>query len=400
MKRLQTHARFGLLMSALALMSVPSAVSAQETCATDGDCDHGYSCEVVGGCPDIDCAEGSACEAMECEPAMGCLPVTDCDADADCAEGWECASDERSDCGDIAEPTCAPGEEGCMKDPADVPECNTVTVTYCTPPWALPCEEAADCGAGFECVEQIAMMCSGSSGGGGSDPAEPTPSGDPQPEDGGSADFAPPAEGDPLPPDDPGSCTSTPTGEFYCKLIETTCEADADCAAGLSCQEAPSDAVCSNAGGDADSPGSDAAGAGGAGAAGAGGDNGAGAAERPAPPECETPEPSFACAPPSYFDGYGWGYDHDGRGENTSGGGLVTPDNGGGDGDGPSGEPPAAPSDDDENASGEEGAAGSGMMSESSSGCSATSSSRASGSALLMVLAVLGLALRRRTLRA
>jgi MYXO-CTERM domain-containing protein len=393
MKRLQTHARFGLLMSALALMSVPSAVSAQETCATDGDCDHGYSCEVVGTCPAVDCAEGSDCETFECDPVSACLPATDCNADADCAEGWTCASEQDSDCGDIAEPTCAPGDEECAKDPADVPECNTVTVTHCAPPWALPCEAAADCGPGFECVEQIAMSCSGSSGG--SDPGEPTPSGDPQPADAdGGAGFAPPPDGEPLPPDEPGSCTSMPTGEFRCELIETTCETNADCAAGLSCQESRSDAVCS---GGSDSAGAGGDGAAGAGAAGAGGDDGSDAAERPAP--CgETPEPTFSCAPPNYFDNYGWGYDLDGRGEHTNGG-VVTPDNEYSDGD-PSGEPAPAPTDDDgQTAGGEEGAAGSGMMS-SSSGCSATTSSRASGSALLMVLAVLGLALRRRNLRA
>lgn len=400
MKRLQTHARFGLLMSAFALMSVPSGASAQETCATDADCDHGYSCEMVGGCPAIDCAEGSDCEPIECDPASACVPVTDCDADADCAEGWKCASHEQADCDDIAEPTCAPGED-CVK-PEEPVDCNTVTVTYCAPPWALPCEEAADCGAGFDCVEQIAMSCSGSSGGGGSDPGEPTPEGDPGPaEADGGAGFAPPADGDPLPPDDPGSCTSTPTGEFRCELIETTCATNADCAAGLSCQESPSDAVCTSSGGAAPDSAGDAAGAGGAGSGGAGGDDGA--AERPAPPECETPEPTFACAPPNYFDGYGygWGYDLDGRDESTSGGGVVTPDSGSNSDGDPNGAPPASPTDDDgELASGEEGAAGSGMMSESSSGCSATSSSRASGSALLMVLAVLGLALRRRGLRA
>jgi MYXO-CTERM domain-containing protein len=393
MRELSTHARFGLLMSALALMSAPSAVSAQETCATDADCAHGFSCETVGGgCPAIDCADGSDCDIPECEPALGCMPVSDCDADADCPASWVCESAERSDCGDIAEPTCASDEDCVKPDPADVPECNTVTVTYCVPPWQLPCEEAADCGPGFECVERIAMSCSGSGGssGGGSDPGEPTP----EPAD-GSGDFAPPAEGDPLPPDDPGSCTSEPTGEFYCQLIETTCETDADCAAGLTCQQSSSDAGCS-AGTDSDAPAEGGAG-GSDGSAGAGGDDGA--AERPAPPTCETPEPTFACAPPSYNGGAGWGYDLDGRGEATGGSDTPNQDDEGGDGDGNGGLPPASPTGDKDGLESEEGAAGSGM-SESSSGCSATGSSRASGSALLMMLAVLGLGVRRRVLRA
>jgi len=406
MRQLQTHARFGLLMSALALISVPSAALAQDaTCETDTDCEHGYTCEAVGGgCPAVDfaCEPGSECTPPpepECETVLGCVPARDCEADSDCATGWKCATEQYSECtdsGGAAEPTCAPGEE-CVKpepDPSAVPDCETKEVSFCAPPWALPCVEAADCGAGFECVELISMSCSGSSGGGSA--GEPTPSDNPAPDD-GSSGFAPPAEGDPVPPDEgmPPECTSEPSGEFYCQLVETTCETDADCAAGLTCQEQYGDSVsCGGATPQPDLP-EDGNGSGGAAGSGGGDDPDQ---DRAVPPDCVAPEPTFACAPPGFNGGYG--YDLDGRGEATSGGG--DPDRGGGTGtpdpNNENGEePPAAPVDDDAELSGsDENAAD--TMSESS-GCSTTGSSRSSGGMVLMGLAVLGLAVRRRTLR-
>jgi MYXO-CTERM domain-containing protein len=387
-------------MSALALMSAPSAALAQEaTCETDTDCDHGYTCEAVGGgcaAVDIACVPGSECPPpppQECETILGCVPARDCEADSDCATGWKCATEEYSECtdsGGAAEPTCAPGED-CVKpepDPSDVPDCETRTVSFCAPPWALPCEEAADCGAGFECVERIAMSCSGSAGG---SAGEPTP----DPAD-GDMGFAPPAEGDPVPPEEqmPPECTSEPSGEFYCQLIETTCETDADCAAGLTCQEHYGDSVsCGGAAPDLPEEGS--------GSGGSGGDEDPDQ-DRALPPDCVAPEPTYACAPPGYLD-YGYGYDLDGygRGEATAGGG--NPDQGGGTGaPDPSNEnggeePPVAPVDEDAELSGSDGnAAG---MSESS-GCSTTGSSRSSGGLALMALAVLGLAFRRKAIRA
>jgi len=391
MRQLQTQARFGLLMSALALISAPSAVLAQEAaCESDTDCDHGYTCEAVGGgCPAIDCAEGSDCQIPECETVLGCVPARDCEADSDCADGWKCATEQYSDCAtNAADPACAPGEE-CgdrVPDPVNPPDCETKEVSYCAPPWALPCESAADCGASFECVELIAMSCSGSSGGGSAGDPQPVP--DPG--------FAPPAEGDPLPPEEatPGECTSEPTGELACKLIETTCSTHADCPAGLTCQESYGNGVsCGGATPEPDLPDN------GSGSAGSGGGADPDADARPA--DCAPPEPTFACAPPSYFDGYGYGYDLDGRGEGTAGTDSSDDESSDGDAD-PNGDtggaPTAAPVDDErELSSGDNDAAD---MTSESSGCSATGGSPASGSMLLTALAVLGLAVRRRVLGA
>jgi len=384
MREKQTHARFGFLMSALALMSTPSAVLAQETCTTDTDCEHGYTCEAIGGdCAAVDCA-GDGCEAPPpCETTLGCVPVTDCSADSDCIDGWNCVTQTiESDCRPPAPtPTCDPADPDCVEAddegfaPADCGEPREVSA--CIAPWLLPCVAADDCGAGFECVERISEWCNGSSGG--SDPGEPTPGaggagGDgfaPPPDDGEPEDVAPP------------ECGSEPTGEYYCQLLETTCSVDSDCAAGLTCQTFVGDGVCS--GGSSDLPPS--------------ATPDGGAEERIAPPDCQQPEPTYACAPPSFqvsLD-YGHGESRDDSASGSADPQPATDDESSGPSTGE--EPPSAPVDGDGTTNGGtavDDSAGDTM--EESSGCNALGAHGNSG-VFFMVLAVLGLAGRRRSLQ-
>jgi MYXO-CTERM domain-containing protein len=399
MRLLKMEMRFGLLMSALALASASSA-SAQETCTTSDDCDHGYECISNSACPDIACAPGEACEPLPCTATSACTPKSDCAADADCAAGWKCATAtyEQCDGGGAQEqlPACDPADPDCVKqdppqdpEPTEPPNCEPVTDSFCAPPWALPCETATDCGPGFECTELVSRCSSGGSAGsagsgGGSDPS---PGED---------------EGAPLPPENliaPPECVDELSGVFACVLIETPCTADADCGAGLTCQEGPNTAVC---GGATPTPADSGNGSGGAAGSGDGDLPADSDADRAAPIDCTTPEPTYACAPPDYYTGYDTiGRDGEAasgsgdidNGGNTSGGGLVNPlDPGGDDEDGE--EPPVfgSPGAGEPNPEAE-----SADTMESSGGCSATGADAdASSSALLMLLAVLGLAKRRR----
>ena len=396
MRQLQTPMRLGFLMSALGLMGAPSAALAQDaTCTTDNDCEHGYTCEEVGGgCAAVDCAEGSNCVQPECETILGCVPARDCAADSDCIEGWKCITREYADCGDVAQPSCAEGEECVKPEPAD---CGTIEESACVAPWNLPCETAADCGVGFDCIEQI-WACDGGSG------SNPLPAPDPGAggSGGGEDGFAPPADDLPLPEEEeaapPPECESEPSGVFVCVLIDTPCVIHADCGAGLTCQEQQVGVSC---GGSTPSSGGD---SGSGEGAGSGGADGAGDAPPDDPdaaraPSCEVPEPTFACAPPSYAASQHWGgfgVEED-RGGATAGGDPLDDEtsNTGTDGDGE--EPPVLSG---SNGHGAEGESASGDMMEASSGCSAMGGSRASGSALFMLLAVLGLVARRRSLRA
>jgi hypothetical protein len=229
------------ITAAAALLGISGRAAAQE-CASDDDCVASYTCEVVGesGCG-FACPEGSPdckpppdadCEVMEYK---ACVPGP-CSSDADCEDGMVCFEQESVSCPPSAEIDCPPGADCPKPEPVD---CETSTTTSCVPRYAVPCEDDADCGDGFDCVEDIAYACAGSapSSGGGSEPGDP----------GAAGGAAPEPEPLPLPPDEPPSCTEEPAGTFHCEAREVECEADGDCPTDWTCQENYSRPVCGGA---------------------------------------------------------------------------------------------------------------------------------------------------------
>ncbi len=390
-----------------AAMLGAAGASAQE-CESDADCSTGLECTSYGqaqdcAVPAIDCAEGEECpEPAPCEAKeIKACALPSCETDDDCPGGTVChaATYERcsgasggSDPGAAPAEPCPDGEECPQPEEpiCETPECKEAmivpvdceTVTEepaCVPVYRLSCSEDADCGAGFTCEEQISMSCSGSAGsgtpssGGGSD-------GDP-----GDGDRAiPPEEEQPSEP----SCTSEPTGEFYCKAIVVECASNDDCETGWTCEENPSRPVCGGTAGErpADS-----------------GDSGAFAppADGETPPDGDQPvdsdcgvestEPEMVCLPP--FHDVSVGRDAQADGEATSG----APGMGDDDGSEPPTDPNAGP--DSEEGDGDEA---SGMGESESSSCAVATPGSGAGSSAMSLLGLIGLAtlLRRRARKA
>lgn len=225
------------------LVAAPAFAQPESECGSDADCEHGYECQVtaVSGCaapaappcdPDGDCV---APEPIDCETQewTSCVPASGCAEDGDCAEGMVCVSSQSMTCSDVA---CSPDGE-CPE-----PACETETYSQCTQPWNAPCEVAADCGEGFDCVYYEECSCSGAE----ADPASPTPDPGAAPEPASDADAAEAAPANPatpvapLPLDPNCECRQSETGS--CQLQEVECEADSDCPAEWTCQPVYTDA--------------------------------------------------------------------------------------------------------------------------------------------------------------
>jgi hypothetical protein len=132
---------------------------------------------------------------------------------------------------------CAVTNCYCPPDAADCncgsQVCNPEMVSMCTPPYALPCSAAADCGAGFTCEPQPSTCgCGGGTepapGGAGFAPLPPEGSGGAAPDE-----KVPPS--DPLPQPECPPCE--PSGDFACVPQEILCDAASDCPAGWICQQ-------------------------------------------------------------------------------------------------------------------------------------------------------------------
>jgi len=256
---------------------------AQSTCESSADCPMGYDCQVTGGatCAQPACEEGQECPPVDCEPQTfsSCVAVPDaCTTNADCSAGMVCYAYTYEECSGEAS-ACAPGQD-CPPPPP--PECTTHSESACIPQYVLPCQTAADCGAGFECKPEEICQCSG---GGGTPP----------PSDGADGAGGAPDEPAPEPFPEP-SCSCEPTGTNYCAIIEKACENDAECPADWTCGNNPEGVVCGGAAEPAEPGGT------------------------PVPPDCGSTEPEKVCLPPYAETVIGVS-----RGDSESGGGSDVP---------------------------------------------------------------------------
>jgi MYXO-CTERM domain-containing protein len=240
-----------LAAAALGFAWLCPAQAHAQACETDADCAQGLVCEVVGAiaCAVPDCPPGEECPEPEpCEPEefSECVPGP-CTSDADCGEGLKCLSVSSETCTGSAM-ACDPDDEECVVVEVE-PVCETVTEQYCAPDWVGECEADADCGEGFTCV--AAEICECSSGER-SDEAEPgvevdpapdseaEPAPDPEAEPAPDPDAVPEQEPEPVP--EP-ICECYPTGEKYCEPKEVACESAADCPEGWTCEQVGAVAV-------------------------------------------------------------------------------------------------------------------------------------------------------------
>ena len=257
------------------LLTASAGTAYADACETDEDCPTGFACEELGEtCADSPpCVPGEECEEPEpCGESFSyeCVPSPiACSSDTDCTDDWECFSFTYEECsgGGSTEPSPVPSEPGEEPDPdgddtpgdpdEDTPddhepepdgewECESVTESYCAPPYVGECESDSECGEGFTCVEIEECSCGGSTGSGGSSDPTPVPgpgedSGGDEP-DGDEPDGDEP-DGDEDEPDDHGDddwdedCECTGAGSFYCEPAEIDCESDTDCPADWSCED-------------------------------------------------------------------------------------------------------------------------------------------------------------------
>lgn len=197
-----------------------NTASAQEACG-DTTCPQGYTCETgQGACPAICIVpeSGEGCEPCTAPDIQYCAPAA-CESDTECGADMRCAEFTNGDCGGttLADPTCDPDAPDCAERlmAPERPSCEPTTTRLCTPKWQLPCATASDCGAGFTCEQ--GESCS-------------TP--------GCTRD----ADGVDCPA---ATVTCEPSGDFYCRAVETACASDADCESGWRCGDNPN-GVCSS----------------------------------------------------------------------------------------------------------------------------------------------------------
>ena len=280
MRATSTLTSVAAFTTALTLSLTAFAAPEGAECEVDTDCDGDLICEVTGGyggCTAPACAPGEECPEPVCESfeVRSCVRPP-CQSDADCGAGLRCVSDTvelctpcavppegepmSPDCGDCTTETytecvpklctddadcedpnlvcipntwescsqddvaCAPGEDCIVPEPV----CETESVSYCGPKYLGPCEVAADCGEGFDCVAEESCGCSGSGGSSSSDgSAEPPPNpSEPAPD---------PSEDPSTEPVPPETCSCESTGRNYCQPQEIECPTGDECPTDWEC---------------------------------------------------------------------------------------------------------------------------------------------------------------------
>ncbi|HMJ12690.1 MAG TPA: hypothetical protein VK524_14815 [Polyangiaceae bacterium] len=215
---------FVLAVSGAWLSYASGALANPNTCGADTDCDRGYRCEAVGvsDCAVAPCPEGEECPTPRgCGEIRACVAGASCDSNADCGAGMLCFEHTSTRCsasdGSSVKP-CPAGAECPEPEPEPTPTCEELTEKACIPTYAAPCTTAADCGAGFRCVEQQSCGCGGNPG---PDAPPPVSSG------GTSAREETPVSSD--------DCSCEPSGVFACESLVDECEADSECPADWKC---------------------------------------------------------------------------------------------------------------------------------------------------------------------
>jgi hypothetical protein len=204
-------------------LAVAALAQAESKCG-EQTCPKNWECKQATATDGVACAPGEKCAEAVPTTFEYCAPLA-CSNDADCAADMVCYTETEQACPDA--PPCAAGAD-CIA-PADG-ACTAVTRSACVPRYVPPCESADDCGAGFTCEAAGCGCSAGSSGTGGSNPADPGSGGsEPAPSDGGAApqDLVAPDCGCPADP------------EKNCRLTVTACSADGDCPSGFTCEENP-----------------------------------------------------------------------------------------------------------------------------------------------------------------
>lgn len=229
-----------------------------DACESDDDCDPGFSCEEVGATA-CGCAPGMDCGDCEPEVFHGCVPA-DCESDEDCGEGQVCLTEEMPCTDTGSTPACPPDAE--CPDFEEPEPCEPETRSQCAPMWAAPCEEAEDCGPGFDCEFEEICSCSGGGGvptpggsgsSGGAEPTDPAEGSDGEAPDAGfRGGDTPDSDREPTDPDDPGAspggdgdCTCEPADEKSCVPREIECSTGADCPSEWTCEAMePPSTIC------------------------------------------------------------------------------------------------------------------------------------------------------------